>query len=212
MKRLLAVFSFTFLVPLLASAQDYRADEEDYAKYDFSHPIKYEVRLGIAGVPFYEHNMLDVCSDRRLQSSGTCDMNWLYRDCLGAGYTTGSMSAEFVFIIKHWLNVSLTVADCCAWRSVYDSVTGDFKDPVVCNTFTILPQVRFTYLSKRYVKLYSSVGAGVRGGVYDHEWKSGVALQLCPIGIMTGRRVYGFTELGFGTLYSGLNAGIGFRF
>ena len=36
--------------------------------------------------------------------------------------------------------------------------------------------------------------------------------QINPVGIEIGRKLFGFCEAGFGTMYSGAMAGIGYRF
>ncbi len=38
------------------------------------------------------------------------------------------------------------------------------------------------------------------------------ALQTSPRGIMVGKKVFGFAELGVGTMYIGAMAGVGVRF
>ena len=79
-------------------------------------------------------------------------------------------------------------------------------------TATVLPQARFNWIKKEVVKVYSSVGAGVRAGSFDERADILIAGQLVPIGINVGNKVFGFAELGIGTVYIGGMFGIGYRF
>lgn len=212
MKKILFA-TVSMMLSLTAAAQDYRVTDRDAVRFGYERPLKCEIRFGLAGYPMLDVNNFDSFAAGRLSGSRTLtDREYLYSDYYGAQFTTGRISAEFDFLIRHWLNVSLCLSDCHTWRTVYDGVTDECIGTVSGNTVMFMPQVRFTYLSKRYVKLYSSIGAGVYAGKYGETWKFGPAWQFCPIGVMTGRRVFGFTEIGAGTAYVGLNAGVGFRF
>ena len=84
-----------------------------------------------------------------------------------------------------------------------------------------VPTVRFSYLNRRNVRLYSSVGIGYglclertkdSNGALTQSYKSAfVPVQFTPIGVSVGRRLYGFAELTVGSM-ANLSAGIGFRF
>jgi len=212
MKKFIYSTLAVLLFPVLANAQDYRVDYEDVARYGYERPLKCEMRFGIGGYPYADTYMFLNDGYKGRTSNSASDMEYIYADYYGPAYTTGSVSAEFNLLLKHWLNLSFTLSDCYSWRTRYDGVTDESKGVVYSNSLCFMPQLRFTYLSKRYVKLYSSIGAGVYAAKLNDEWKFGPAYEFCPIGVMTGRRVFGFTELGFGTRYVGLNAGIGFRF
>ncbi len=175
-------------------------------------PFKYEVRVGYGGRPLLDESLLF--------SSGCCDMapDWyddslssIYGDWMSDVRMTGIMSAEFNFIFKKWLNLSLGVNYNAFYGRKYD-YSGHPAGRECGGVFTFLPQVRFTYLSRPVVKLYSSVGIGVTGGKYMDKSICYCALQTSPIGIMVGKKVFGFAELGVGTMYIGAMAGVGVRF
>ena len=49
-------------------------------------------------------------------------------------------------------------------------------------------------------------------GVYNKSYVNGLAAQLVPVGVTAGKKVFGFFEVGIGTMYTGCKAGVGFRF
>ena len=86
----------------------------------------------------------------------------------------------------------------------------------------LIARVRFNWLNREKVRLYSAVGAGVLIK-YDNEVRSGLLpempyryrtlpwLDLCAVGITVGHRLYGNFQLGI--MSAGLvTAGIGYRF
>lgn len=76
------------------------------------------------------------------------------------------------------------------------------------------------------VRLYGKLGFGavkyfgfdrrnfdsVDGDVefYDNSFTPGI--QFAPFGIELGRKIFGFAEIGVGTLYRGISAGLGYKF
>lgn len=92
----------------------------------------------------------------------------------------------------------------------------------------LVPMValRVSWLNRKLVRLYSSVGLGLeipfaqkcgfdtndpRYYMVAHSGFT-LAAQLCFVGISVGKNVYGFFETGVGNLYSGCCAGVGYRF
>ena len=108
----------------------------------------------------------------------------------------------------------------------------------VGHSVSLLPGCKFTYLNKGVFHMYSSVniGAGfnhvtvtslktvtttdeVSGEehtttetVVDKTPRVRFAFQTTPVGMAVGNRFYGFFDLGVGTEYTGVRAGLGLRF
>ncbi len=85
------------------------------------------------------------------------------------------------------------------------------------NIITAMAHVRLSWLNRRYVRMYSSIGMGrsfsLEGEFREHDGEGmAFAMQVVPIGISIGKKLYGFAETGIGTSYFGLSAGIGYRF
>ena len=78
------------------------------------------------------------------------------------------------------------------------------------NSYTVIsliPTVRFDWFNRRYVRLYSSIGAGftsifISKNNYNYNYKNHyyipwIAYDFTGIGCAFGNRVYGFAEFGF---------------
>ena len=80
----------------------------------------------------------------------------------------------------------------------------------------VMARVRFNWLNREYFRMYSAVGLGF--GLH-HSNDCGYVnremfplLQLTYFGISVGKKVYGFAECGVGMQYTGIMAGLGYRF
>lgn len=207
-KIILAVAALLLVLSAGAGNREGRADNPDM-------PFRYEVRFGYGGFPAVDYNAFGGGVDYLYETIHPCGgvLSSVYRDYNGPAYMTGIFSAEFDFIFKKWFTLSLGTGFNGYWCARYDGVTGDrtFMDRGLY--FTFLPQARFTYFTREYFKLYSSIGLGFT--VYGFNDRSGSALpavQVVPIGMTAGRKVFGFFELGIGTLFMGCNLGVGVRF
>ena len=98
------------------------------------------------------------------------------------------------------------------------------------NRIALLPGVKFTYLNKGIFHMYSSVALGpavrfsettVRktnsetGEVTTETTPSTAmrfAFQTTTLGFAFGNAFYGFLDMGIGTEYTGLRAGLGYKF
>lgn len=86
--------------------------------------------------------------------------------------------------------------------------------------WTLMPSIRFTYLNRNWVRLYSGLDMGVAIQYSDdklyepgHTGKyleSHFAFNMTPIGINVGKKVYGMFEFNIGAA-SFIKFGIGYR-
>lgn len=201
MKRMILMAAMLFCV-LVAGAQD--KDGKDV-------PYRYEVRLGWSGYPVGDDNQFVGVNNHGFYSYDT-SISDIFSDYDGPTYMTGNIVGEMNFHFKKWFTLSVEVAANRIWKHTYYSQTDEPKGRVRGYTATLMPQARFNWIRKDIVKVYSSVGLGVRAGKFDDRDDALIAAQLVPIGINVGGRVFGFAELGFGTLYVGGMFGIGYRF
>ena len=185
----------------------------------------YEVRVGIGGYPMFE------VSDFGMDGSGGFfgyyfDAEPYYRETLagiylpglGRGYVTGVLSAEVDFNIKSWFTVTFGIGVNSAFQNVFDPMDGGKMGRNHCTTVSILPEARFNWLNRDFVRLYSSVGIGLGMDVIRKVTYEGSdtgyfpVFQITPAGISLGRKVYWFAECGIGLQYIGGMTGVGVRF
>lgn len=201
-----SLLKMLMLTTLLIAGASYTAGAQEAGK------DRFEVRLGISGYPLlpaHEHRLGKTLRSSRPSVVEPKDLNLddLYKDRDGAHYTAGNIGAEFAWNAKRWLAVCADVYVTPFWTDVYDGQTHARTRKSGAG-FSALASVRFNYFNRPYVRLYSSVGAGF----YADRDGSIFQLQTVPFGVSFGGRVFGFAELGIGTLFMGGNIGIGYKF
>ena len=134
---------------------------------------------------------------------------------------TWSLSYTYNFTEIFALSASLSYEG--GWNEYYSRADDSRISVFGCHYLTPMVTARFSWLNRGLVRMYSSAGAGVAVSFADmHNTVSGsrrdrspdasVSLQLTPVGISVGRSLFGFFELGVGTIYVGGCFGIGYRF
>lgn len=193
-KKLIVAF---LLLPVLVSAQD-------------AQNWKRQMRFGLGGYPMTELVAYTFGWDAVPMGIALED---LYLDNKGPLYSTGAVSAEISWLFKDWFTFSLTSAANVAWQTYFDAVTGERRGTQTGFLLYVVPQCRFNWVRRDLVKMYSSIGIG---GLVGKDMDDDLAVfpvgQVSPVGIEVGRKVFGFCELGFGMMYTGVMAGVGFRF
>lgn len=174
-------------------------------------PCRYEVRLGWSGYPVGDDNQFVGVNNHGFYSYDH-SISDIFSEYDGTTYMTGNIVGEFNIHFKKWFTFSLGFAANGIWKDVYSSQTDVKLRRENGWTATVLPQARFNWVRKEVVKVYSSVGAGIRAGSFDEREDILIAGQLVPIGINVGKKVFGFAELGIGTVYIGGMFGVGYRF
>ena len=131
-----------------------------------------------------------------------------------------NLRAEYGYNILSWLNLGLAVNYSSCSNPMQDMDTGMYLWTENSHMTSVTVKVRFYWLNRKWVRMYSAVGAGV-GIVHTNAFseyvespayitKAVFAPDLCLIGLTVGRKLYGRIE--YGSLYGGLTAGIGYRF
>lgn len=226
MKKILLIFlAIAAALPSYASAAGGPSEERDGYGYrddgstDMGYgarrmrnsDFRYEIRVGYSGYPIYDAQNMVTWNEDLYDYAGGFAISSLYGGYSGPVYMTGLVSADFNFVITRWFTMSVGLFCNGIWGNMIDGATG------VCSrdsglTLTLMPQARFTYFSREYVKLYSAVGFGVGYGQFRDQSMVFPSLHTVPFGVMAGGRVFGFAELHLGTLSIGAGAGLGVRF
>lgn len=188
--------------------------------------IKFGVRVGYGLLPQvasgYFTELTTVFSSQNMTN-----MTYIYNDYQGPNIGTGIINAAFDVQILRWFTASLNVGYGKMSHKMYDGLTHVEKGEKVGHNFYILPEVKFTYFTREWIRLYGSLGLGV--GKYigydqlkdsyiadgqtfsvDRSWK-GESIFV-PFGVECGKKLYVYAQCGFGTLYYGGQFGIGYKF
>lgn len=158
--------------------------------------------------------------------SGPADFSWQYSDNIaeylydtryygGNGYLTGAVGVTYSYRFRKWFELSAVAVYSGYHRSFYDKFTGDFAYRQNLCSVSIMPYVRFNWLYREWVRLYSGIGVGLSFVVDDDRTgcEPGVApaAAVTPFGIAVGRNFYGLAELSLGTTGMFI-VGVGYRF
>ena len=217
MKRL-GVFLALILMVGTLSAQNRsvtREVEGDYVKITKIIPKvtekQHDIRLGIGSVSLFSMFMLDA------DFFGVVDVDYsvpsfryqmkesnYYK---GAEYFTGVLSLSYTYQLRRWCQLGGTVNFAAVTRPYYYNITN--KKAYDRNSYfaSIMPTVRFTYLNREKVQLYSAVSLGVAVGIYEAV----PCYDFTLFGCSFGKSLFGFAEIGNG--FGGWGrVGIGYRF
>lgn len=128
---------------------------------------------------------------------------------------TCPISLGYMFRLRKFLWLGGSVSYMGIFGKVYDARNGDYLYNHTETQVAFLPAVRFSYLNKKYVTLYSGVSTGFLLNFEKDAGNTEVffhpAFQVTAFGVSAGYRFFGYTEIGVG--YKGyIQAGIGYRF
>lgn len=150
-----------------------------------------------------------------------------YKDYNGPTYSAGSFSLGAEYLVARWFAVSATLGADFLWHDTYDSSSDGLTGKKTGTAISFMPQAKFIYLNRPKLRLYGYIGLGAIKYIgydkmkYSYKDEYGVhfeneslqpAFQYTPIGVEFGGRLFGFAEAGAGTLFSGIRAGVGYRF
>ena len=120
------------------------------------------------------------------------------------------VSLEGIYSFNTRWSLGLNVGYCGLTAYVYNAdMTVKSQSSLVIIPVTVVGRCNYLYRPK--VKLYGSLEGGV---IFSPQGDSDVLpdVQLNPIGVEFGRKVFGLVEVGIGMNYTGVRLGLGWRF
>lgn len=179
---------------------------------------QYSVSFGISGYPLL---LSSLYTDGRFGFMQDYMIEWdrkmvgtMYDDYSGASRTTGTFVSTFTWNYSRWCSLSANLGLCPMWSTTISAMT----DKVIKNKFgmaiVIMPEARVMYCNRPMVRVYSSLamGAVFLPGFKECDYNTRFAMQFNLAGLEVGRKFYGMMQLGAGTMFSGICAGIGYKF
>ncbi len=138
----------------------------------------------------------------------------------GAHTVFGALSVEYKYNIKKWLSLGASVTYERFESKRFDRITAMVNKRTTIDAITVLPMVKFQYLTSPLVTLYSQIGLGV--GLNTSTIKEDAhrtlqytelsfAAQFTAIGVTVGKSLFGFAEIGYGS-QGVFKMGIGYKF
>lgn len=132
--------------------------------------------------------------------------------------TTPSITASYLYRPLKWFWIGADISYTGNYKIAHDLISETKIGKSSTHQFVLSPHLRFSYLNKEKVNLYSGIAVGfcysfTKNNFTELEWygSTDLGLQVTAIGISVGKRWIGLAELGYG--YKGIfNLGIGYRF
>lgn len=222
MRRTILV-AMALILGVAASAQ--QLDEQPSLELSRKSGIndKHEFRLTVGITPIYETDFFVMVDDYEPAINSRYP-NMIYPDDLyyrGPLKTSGGYSLSYMYSPLRWLSVGLYAGYVSQWQNNLLRASRSVVSTTTERHLMLVPTVRFTYLNRPIVRLYSSIGIGVgfcreRTRNVDGHLEFSENSRFCPtevtlFGVSVGRRLFGFAELSVGSL-GVCSAGIGYRF
>lgn len=208
MKRLILVM-ISILAAVSISAQEIKPQQSGGKRAKLPFEQQHEVRVSVGidpqffifEMPYDNHNFS------------------IPRTYDGPTYTTGAINLSYAYRFRRWFDFGVLLSYNSEYKRVFDNLTGDYLYRIYQHHITVMPTVRFTWLNRQWVRMYSSLGMGATFGAqsitgsqkpYNTD-RLAFAFQCSYLGITVGKSLFGFAELGLGT--KGLAIfGMGYRF
>ncbi len=136
----------------------------------------------------------------------------------------GEYGLHYYYQVKPWCQVGVkTTIDAAKMVTYTDTTYSTVSRSSTFLLLSVMPSVRFTYLNRPWVRLYSGVDLGC-GFLFTGEKSSSkseegkdsdndnilFAFNVTPIGVNVGKKFFGMAELNFG-FDSWFKVGIGCR-
>ncbi len=139
-------------------------------------------------------------------------LNYLYKDYHKDIKSAGSFGGAVDFHCNEWLTASLYGSWTAFSTKEYDGISQKEERTLKGSAISLVPFVRFSYLSTDIWRIYGCLGAGytVYSGFPDQS--GAFAVQFNPAGVEYGKKLFAYAEAGFGTLFMGVFMGVGYRF
>lgn len=131
---------------------------------------------------------------------------------------TQAISISYTRELKKWLAISIVGAYSGVRQNERERRTYDIVGRYRKHRIAVMPMVRFTYLNRPVVRLYSAVGFGFgttkEHWTYEHRHKTNdtyIQGQATFFGVSVEKKWFALTELGVGAMGI-FTIGTGYRF
>lgn len=201
----------TLLLVLLVAFPAALSAQEEAAAARKREPFvrQHELRLTAGAYPLMPY--------RLLERFGCDDRPALYRTHRGPVRTGGVWTLSYDYRFKKWFDLGLALSYYGEYSNSYSNFDSSLASRNRAHAITVMPVARFTWLNRKWVRMYSSFGLGATFGFghldYDSYYfeETTFALQFTPVGISVGRSLFGFAEIGVGA-QGVLMMGMGYKF
>lgn len=176
----------------------------------------FEIRTGVSGAP-----TLDRVKDFSLFKPAVVARKPLYTiESLYDEYRGESVSSPAFGLTAgvnpfSWMTVSLRGDLVNIYTPYFDPLTDVQTRTLREYVMYVMGETRFQYVQLRRFRVYSAMAAGVQFNNANHLYdrpQGSFVFQVTPVGFsLIGDSFFLFTEIGWGSVYLGVSAGLGIR-
>lgn len=209
------------------SAQDTLSWKQQFQRHDIQIGIGDPLIVGLQtrNIFIFDDCLLYKCNIYSILSAS----DWFSPDTYSSGIiTTPTFSVSYKYRFAKWFWFGGTISYTGFYKSTYDRITDIKLSTYSSHYLVIMPEVRFSWLNRKIVTMYSGIGIGA-GIVIDAthntviaypnkvlagNWTEAYVLptgHVTLVGIHVGRKWYGFAEIGMGCKGI-LQVGFGYNF
>ncbi|MDL2308723.1 hypothetical protein LJC68_05585 [Bacteroidales bacterium OttesenSCG-928-B11] len=189
------------------------SQEQGNSKSDFPF-YRHEFQFGLGDPSFSSQFVPDPCCYGFYNNN----TSWFANDeYVRWDVLTPVVTVQYKYRLKKWLWLGGMLSYHGSYFQRNDVLTDERIGVSRIHSIAIMPAVRFSWLNKKIVTLYSGVALGAAFSFAVNEPRDCFnidpyfVLQLTYVGVEVGKKWFGFAEIGTG--YKGFaSAGFGFRF
>ena len=207
-KRMLLIICMTALTLHAASAQSFLRWLGIKPTYQLKNELS--ISWGLIENPFENDDVVPINANGRTLANRYDLGRYSYGDRI----RTQAFSLGYTQELSQWLSLGVQAAYSGVFQD--QRLAGMTTDRRYTHRFALYPAVRFTYLNRPIIRLYSGAGLGV-GMKWKHEFfDRDVEYSVFPTGQVTffglsvGRRLFANWEIGYG-VKGYLTLGMGYR-
>ncbi len=138
-------------------------------------------------------------------------------------FISGAWSMGYTYNFTKLLAVQANISYEEGWIDRFRRSDGGLSAKSDDMYLSALAAFKVYWFNRPCVRMYSHIGLGISFNRYYNDpiealgqgervFKLVPAWQIAPLGIMVGRKFFGFAEIGIGTCFAGGSVGIGYRF
>lgn len=141
-------------------------------------------------------------------------LEYIYQDYHDETRSTGGLGVGAEYKFNHWIGVGVDLGATFYYHNSYDAINPGSEKFRLGAAISLMPKVKMFYMDRPKCRLYTSLSLGIAAypGFYLAEEKVRPAYQMTMFGVEFGKDLCGFVETGFGIQFSGLKAGVAYKF
>jgi len=173
-----------------------------------------DIRFGYGIMPLTYDVFDDIGCGDWWYSGGLGDRYYDVQKYKGNRYSTGSFNISHHVRVLRWMELGAVISYAGTYQNIYSAIDHQTIESDNHHSMFITPTIRFTWLNRGWVRLYSSAGFGLGMMLSSNgdDVRVGPSIQLTGFGISVGKKWFGYTEVqSVGTLGL-MTFGVGYRF